>query len=320
MKCGTVSLWMIVLLSLPQTALADFWGACPQQAFLIQGGFDSELISVDLATGNFATVGSFPGSGRINAIGFNVYDGYIYGFVSDFGHVVRLGVGGWELLPPVVGLPPENFLVGDVHPVNANYYVYDRDAGGLYVIELTGWPALLATQVTDPTIGATARIFDFAFNPLDGHLYSVDIDGALIRIDPSDGAETVLGHVGPTGIFGATYFDVQGHLYVQHNQTGFIYLIDLSGGIEGIPPGGPVAQFLSNGPSGQKDGARCALSPGVFPEEVCDNGLDDDFDGLVDLDDDDCSGVNPPAVPMLPPLGFAALIVLLVAARRRIER
>ena len=82
---------------------------------------------------------------------------------------------------------------------------------------------------------------------------------------------------------------VDGNFYVSANQTGTIYVITE---VQDLNAGGNInSNLFAYGPaSGSNDGARCPTAP--VPQEDCDNGLDDDGDGLVDCDDPSCSGVS----------------------------
>ncbi|MXN92495.1 hypothetical protein GR160_14795 [Flavobacterium sp. Sd200] len=43
------------------------------------------------------------------------------------------------------------------------------------------------------------------------------------------------------------------------------------------------------------------LSTACFAQEICDNGIDDDGDGLIDLNDSDCRCGNQTPVPSIIP-------------------
>ena len=80
---------------------------------------------------------------------------------------------------------------------------------------------------------------------------------------------------------------MSGRFYVSANQTGTIYVIQSVQDLNGS--NGMVSNLFAFGPSSaSNDGARCPTAP--VPQEICDNGIDDDGDGLIDCQDPSCSG------------------------------
>ncbi|WP_231874631.1 DUF6923 family protein [Polaribacter atrinae] len=142
---------------------------------------------------------------------------------------------------------------------------------------------------------------DWAFNAVDGHLYTVEKKtNILYRINAATGEVTDLGEVpilsGLSYTYGAVYFDASGRFYVSANQTGTVYVIQ---SVQTLQEGSSLdSNLFAYGPSSSSnDGARCPTAP--VPQEDCANGVDDDGDGLVDCDDPACSGVA--ACPVLAP-------------------
>ncbi|MFK7951229.1 MAG: T9SS type A sorting domain-containing protein, partial [Ekhidna sp.] len=87
------------------------------------------------------------------------------------------------------------------------------------------------------------------------------------------------------GGFGAAWSDEDGNTYFFNNGSGKIYRAAFN-------EQGEILSFAfisTSEPNGSNDGMGCALAQApVFPE-ICDNGLDDDGDGLVDCEDPDCT-------------------------------
>lgn len=240
------------------TALAsDPFESCPSEAFLIQDTV-ARLYGVNLATGYYAELSTNLGtSDKINALAFNFHDNYLYGWGYEFGSPVRIG-NDFQVSPIAVqDLPGANFYVGDIAIERNVYYVYKNGANyGLYAIDLdpADGSAVRATRVVDGS-SLNLRIFDMAFHPSNGFAYAVDRDGLLHEIDVAAGTSQLISDTGVSGTFGATYFDVEGTLYVSRNSDGNVFRIDLTA-LQ------PVAEFYAYGPSsGNNDGARCALAP-----------------------------------------------------------
>jgi len=218
----------------------------------------AQLYGVNLVTGEYSLLSSDLGTNdKINAVGFNFHDNYIYGWGYEWGSIVRIGHDYQAEALTLVDNPGINFFVGDVALSENAYYFYKKGENyGLYKASLDEQAAdyLKTIKITDgSTLNMT--IFDFAFHPSNEYLYTVDKNGQLFRIDPSSGSKSTLGNVGQSGTFGAVYFDVDGKFYISRNSDGYIFIID----VDAI---NPTAEFFAYGPSAsQNDGARCAVAP-----------------------------------------------------------
>ncbi|MCM2679527.1 LruC domain-containing protein [Echinimonas agarilytica] len=250
-QCATVAI----------PAHAAPFSSCPTQAFLIQKT-EAELFGVNLATGFYSSLSNDLGtSGKLNAMGFNFHDDYLYAWSNEFGTLARIGAD-FQIEPLALTgtAPAASFYVGDVAVSHNTYYAYRKGSGylGLFSINLdpTSADYLQWHQVIDG-VSLNLNIFDFAFHPDNELLYSVDNKGVLWQIDWQSGAAISKGNVGQTGTFGAVYFDVDGFLYISRNSDGLIFKIDPTSN-------SPAAEQYAQGPaSGNNDGARCAIAPVV---------------------------------------------------------
>ncbi len=236
--------------------------ACPSQAFLMQDRV-ANLYGVDLSTGYYDFLApSLATDDRINGIGFSFHDAYLYGWGYEFGTVVQIGDDYSAQALQVSGLPVDKgYYVGDVSLNENAYYVYRKGSQyGLYKIPLdpNAIDYLQATKIIDGA-NLELRIYDFAFHPSNGLLYSVDRNGLLQSIDASTGALTTIASLSTTGTFGAVYFDVDGNLYYSRNSDGNIFRLNPTDST-------PTPELYAYGPkSSQNDGARCALAPAIDP-------------------------------------------------------
>jgi hypothetical protein len=246
---------------------------------------------VDLASGNSFLVAENITPGNINAAAYNPTDGYIWGSLSSpTRSIVRIGEDFQTTTFYVPELPSSNRYVGDVSADG----IYHLKGGGTtyYKIDLDPASETYTQHVGTATLSQNINIHDWAFNAVDNMLYTVEKgSNRLYRIDPTTSSVQSLGTVpilsGLNYTYGAVYFDASGRFYVSANQTGTIYVIqsvqDLTGN------NGMVSNLFAFGPSSaSNDGARCPTAP--VPQEICDNGIDDDGDGLIDCEDPSCSG------------------------------
>lgn len=259
---------IISLLSYPSTTHASPFNQCPTEAFLIQDTV-ARIYGVNLATGYYEELSSAMGTNsKINAIGFNFHDDYLYGYGYEERTVVKIGADFIARPLIVSGLPDTSFYVGDVALNRNSYYIYrGGSAYGLYRIDLNQDSSnyLNTVRIVNGS-QLNLSIFDFAFHPNNGQLYSVDRNGNLWQINPETGEAINLANVGQSGTFGAVYFDVSGYFYISRNSDGHIFRIDI-----GAPS--PTAEFFAFGPSsGNNDGARCAVAPIVTAQSTIDFG------------------------------------------------
>ncbi|MDC8005410.1 T9SS type A sorting domain-containing protein [Aureisphaera galaxeae] len=263
---------------------------CDYNAYLFQR---NDVFAINLASGSYFEVATDIVAGNINAAGYNPADGYIWGSLSTPERtIVQIGVDFSVTSYTIPELPTSNRYVGDIS-VDGIYYL-KGGATTYYKIDLDPSSPNYTQFIESATLTNSINVHDWAFNSVDGHLYTVEkTSNVLYRINPENGVVTSLGEVpilsGNTYTYGAVYFDASGRFYVSSNQTGTIYIIY---NVQDIIPGGSmVSNLFSFGPSSSSnDGARCPTAP--VPQEDCSNGIDDDGDGLVDCDDPSCSGVD----------------------------
>jgi LruC domain-containing protein len=236
---------------------------CPSKAFLMQQSV-AQLYGVNLVTGNYELLsGDLGTSDKINAVGFNFNDNYIYGWGYEWGTLVQID-DTYQATPLIlIDNPGVNFYVGDTALNENSYYFYKKgSAYGLYKVSLDEQSSeyLKVNKVIDG-LSLSLTIFDFAFHPTNNYLYTVDRNGLLYQIDVTTGVSTNLGNVGEQGTFGAVYFDVDGNLYISRNSDGYVFIIN-------VADPNPLATFFAYGPSAsQNDGARCAIAP-IVDESV----------------------------------------------------
>ncbi|MEY8199778.1 MAG: LruC domain-containing protein [Colwellia sp.] len=224
----------------------------------------AQLYGVNLVTGDYSLLSNNLGTNdKINAIGFNFHDNYIYGWGYEWGTLVRIG-DDYQATPiTLANNPGVNFYVGDIALSENSYYFYKKGLDyGLYKVSLDE-ESTEYLQVIKVINGQnlSLAIYDLAFHPDNGFAYTVDKNGQLYQINVTNGAPIALGDIGEVGTFGAVYFDVDGNFYISRNSDGYVFIID-------IEAQEPKATFFAYGPSAsQNDGARCAVAP-VIDESI----------------------------------------------------
>jgi len=262
---------------------------CDYNAYLFQA---NDVYAIDLASGSSYLVKKDITPGNVNAVGYNPADGYIWGSLSSpEKSIVKIGKNFQTETFYIPELPTANRYVGDVSSTG----IYHLKPGGstAYRVDLNPDSDTYGQFLSTFTLSSNLNIHDWAFNAVDGLLYTVEKKtNNLYRIDPNTGDALNLGTVpvldGLNYTFGAVYFDVEGRFYVSANQTGTVYVIQ---DVQNLEVGSTLdSNLFAFGPSSSlNDGARCPTAP--VPQEDCKNGIDDDGDGLTDCDDPSCSGV-----------------------------
>ncbi|WP_299338978.1 T9SS type A sorting domain-containing protein [uncultured Psychroserpens sp.] len=261
---------------------------CDYNAYLFQY---NDVYAIDLASGSSYQVAENITQGNVNAAAYNPADGFIWGsLTSPAKTIVRIGKNFTTTTYYIDQLPTNNRYVGDVSPQG----IYYLKGGGTtyYKIDLDPESVNYTEHQETAVLSQNINIHDWAFNAVDGMLYTVEKNtNILYRIDASNGNVQAIGEVpilsGLNYTYGAVYFDAEGRFYVSANQTGTIYVIQ---NVQTLVANSSMdSNLFAFGPSSSSnDGARCPTAPVL--QEICDNGIDDDGDGLIDCQDPSCSG------------------------------
>lgn len=251
------TLLFIGFITLATGLSAEPFTDCPTEAFLIQNK-QADLFGVQLSTGFYEEIApSDWGQEKMNAIGFNYHDNYLYAYNYYYGSIVKID-SNYNVTPLwPSNMPNTGFYVGDIAVASNTYYLYRPGSKyGLYRIEMDeAHSDYMSLERVASGSQLSLNIYDMAFHPDNGLAYSVDRWGNLHQINVDVGSSSKLSNVGQSGVFGAVYFDVSGNLYISRNNDGHIYRIDTNSNY-------PVAEFFAYGPaSSNNDGARCALAP-----------------------------------------------------------
>ncbi|MGL5151286.1 MAG: DUF6923 family protein [Clostridium sp.] len=253
---------------------------CQSYAWIVavpSGLTGSRLYKVDLATGSNENKGIVSPVVAVNAIGYNSTDGNIYGWNTTLSGIVRVTPDRNVLtFSSVPNLPNSNYNVGDVD-ANGYLYIYFQNSANFYVIDVNPNRETFMNLV-DPAngyqlqssgpfgvaIGTALALSDWAFNPLDGFIYTLTTtDGIVRRIDPVTGAVTPLtttpAVAGPSG-YGSQFFDNYNNLYALDNSNGRIYRYPLT------PTTATRILFSLSVASTGNDGARCPIAPINFAQ------------------------------------------------------
>ncbi|GAA4848062.1 hypothetical protein GCM10023331_35970 [Algivirga pacifica] len=206
---------------------------------------------------------------QVNAIGFNIIDGFIYGSLRNDPRIVRVDPVTYNVsyfnIPQLQG---KDNIVGDVN-LDGFYYLRNNKDSKLEVdiIDLRDVDGAGPLYTNTLTLSENINFADWAFSPVDNNLYAVQADkNALVRIDPTTMQITFTipvsgdGFNNNTGGYGAVYFDREGNFYASNNNSGKIHILRA---VHEIPNNATstTAELFVQGPSSDKnDGARCALA------------------------------------------------------------
>ncbi len=196
---------------------------------------------------------------HVNATAFNVIDGFMYCIANGSQRLIRFDTDGnyTDLGPlPING----NIFVGGFD-TKGNYYVMQGSDTEVFKINVN----TLVVETLIISTNLTFQAADWAYVEADDKFYGVGGD-RLFAFDPNNLgviAYPLFGLENTPGGFGGAFSTANGGLFVSNNQTGSIFLIDISSlqALEVI--GGP--------PSGINDGASCPCALPPFPAIIPQN-------------------------------------------------
>jgi CshA-type fibril repeat protein len=223
----------------------------------------TSLYSFNLSTGAATLIkdGVLPEPNRfLNGFGYNIVDNFIYGYRYNTSQIVRLGSNGDVETLPVIGLATNgSYATGDVSP-NGVLYLYGSNSVVAVNLSNPVTSLLAVTRLSGATAtSALSGLNDWAFSPIDGKIYGVTANKALVSYDPVANTATRIGAVAglesQSGSFGAIFMDGNGTMYIGNNTSGNIYRISAPH----LATGNVTATFFSNSLAGRNpgDGARC---------------------------------------------------------------
>lgn len=286
LKNQTVLL-LVILLSLT-TQAQNIPFNCDYSAYLFQR---NDVYAIDLASGNSYLAATDITPGNINATAYNPADGFIWGYLSSPSKtIVRIGKDFQTTSFTIPELTNGNKYVGDIS--SGGIYYFKAGGTSYFKIDLNPSSPTYTQYLSTENLSQNISIHDWAFNAVDDNLYAVEKNtNILYRINPTTSIVTPLGIIpilsGLNYTYGAVYFDADGRFYVSANETGTVYVIQSVQDLDGINV--IESNLFAFGPSSSSnDGARCPTAP--VAQEICDNGIDDDGDGLIDCEDPSCSG------------------------------
>ena len=207
---------------------------CMPTALMFQNK-PTDINLLDLSTGSMDLLIDNVLSNNINAVGYNVKDGYFWGSdrTARDGTIVQIGEdfsGNIISKSYQVSNFTGSSYVGDI---DSNGHLYLKDNKTVYVIDLDPSSENYLTKIRTFTLASSITLADWAFNPNDNLLYAIN-NGKntkyLYKIDPTTG--TILSktntNLTDNRTFGASFFDSEGFLYSYDNKTGEIFRTDVN--------------------------------------------------------------------------------------------
>ncbi len=239
---------------------------CSQDAYLFSGPAHSRSAhTIDLGTGDYKLEKDGIDS-QINATGYNVKDNMIWGYDINTYKVIKIDADYNIVSYKVEGLPDGKYYAGDVS-LDGILYLKKHNDNTLYRVDLNSGTPVYKDKITlsrsflSAITGQTWNFGDFAFNPVDGKLYSINEieEGGshrLYRIDPESGKMKSfdIGMDEDYERFHTFVFDKSGNLYF-YASKGKIYKIAIGDGSKNSYSYTLFTQTEIK--SGGGDGARC---------------------------------------------------------------
>ena len=234
---------------------------------------------------SFGIASNCPNGGEnlaLDGMGYRVADGLIYGISGDDDEIsiYRLGAEGRVEHYADIEAPHGYTFTTDIGDISTEdeYLLHGTDSKGkevLLTLDLSEVDQAISqnTSMPEPTVRKLASnlpdINDWAYNPLDQMLYSIETDkGSVVEIDITQDPIKVKknnANGNKMGTFGAVYFGADGTLYTMQDDDGTnsrVYIVNY----EDCPGQncGDRILLASGEQVAQGDGASCAAGlPGL---------------------------------------------------------
>ncbi len=281
---------------------------CSSEAYIYYSDTLSDPTDVDVIdlieqTSTTAKKAIYPVN--VNAIGYSVYDNFIWGFDVENYKVVKTDVNYKTTSYEIAGLENYKYHIGDVSPNGILYMTsaYHKSVDG---VESDGIKRIYRVDVNPnshkflkvlPKIELSDQNLygaDWAFHPIDEKIYMVErFSGDLYQIDPDDGSVVNKGNTGfDYADSHVQFFDKDGYFYFFKDND--FYRIDIT------DPDNPKpkAEYFTHLPLPLNgDAARCAYAPmGVaYDISVSDSNMSEGDSGSSYLKFIITTGENAPA-------------------------
>lgn len=210
------------------------------------------LYAVNLITGTETSLGAVRNSAnanlRVNGIGYNTVDNFIWGSQPGTSNILKIGSNGIAQSFPVTNLPASEFNAGDVDAAG-NLYLYVASASTIYKINLTG-PTYSATAITV----TGSNLGDFSVSADGTKIYGVSAGNGDLVVYTLSGSTSsrVATDIGFSAANFASFMDSRGNMFIKSHTTGDVYLLDPTDATVGTPKKVYVGTAMTNA-----DGAQC---------------------------------------------------------------
>ncbi|MEM8584493.1 MAG: gliding motility-associated C-terminal domain-containing protein [Bacteroidota bacterium] len=263
---------------------------CEEEAVFYQILDGNTFVRLDPENGSFVEI--YQNNYRVNAIGYNTQDGFIYGIRSTppsmRNHLVKIGMDGvFEDQGPIENLPFSSeyiYLSGDFDN-NGRLFINNTQVSNIYEININERLVASVYPQSFALTGITELVYLPDSENDEGKFYSLNrIEGNLLEFNPATG---ILQHLGPLSpsvscdlAFGAGFADSSGFLYFFCNSSGEVLKVD---------PDNMSSEFVLNTSTllELNDGASCpfgsfSLQEPVIFEEFVSICAGEDFQGFTE--------------------------------------
>ena len=247
--------------------------------------FDNQFIGTfDPDRGIYRDVTVLKSISQVNGIALNSSDGHLYASAilsNSKNELVIIGKDG-TIKKLGLSLPSsEVYFMGSINEKN-ELFLGNYDSN-ILKIDLSQ-SILQVVETNIPYPGGT----DFAFSKIDQKLYALSNENKLIQINVQDEVVTAFPLIGTinadNGYYGGAWSTNDGGLFFVNGTSGKIYSIDIDTKVA-------TQTTSASGNLNFLDAGNC-IDANSQIEFECNNGIDDDGDGLADCQDPDCINSN----------------------------
>ncbi|CAM5619022.1 hypothetical protein SSPIM334S_02745 [Streptomyces spiroverticillatus] len=210
---------------------------CSSSVFTSVGNGPTDLYRFDPLTGQATKIDNTTRAQGYDGIGVSSLNGHIYGTAIGTDRYTKLieidpagGITQHDLDPALQNIGSAAYDIGAVSPDGTKLYVQYNSSYPTFIINIDPSAGPVGKRVGQFTVSTGNGLYDWAFHPIDGKLYSLATDGRLVRVDPDTAtANRQTSAMLPGAQYRGVFFDSYGNLYGVDNSTpGKVFQVDLT--------------------------------------------------------------------------------------------
>ncbi|MCX5200195.1 GEVED domain-containing protein [Streptomyces sp. NBC_00237] len=210
---------------------------CTSSVYTSVGNGPTDLYRFDPLSGRATKLDNTTRAQGYDGIGVSSLNGHVYGTAIGADRFTKLveidpagGVTHHDLDPALQSIGTPAYDIGAVSPDGTKLYVHYNSSYPTFIINIDPSAGPVGKRVGQFNVSTGNGLYDWAFHPIDGKLYSIATDGRLVRVDPDTATSARQSSAMlPGAQYRGVFFDSYGNLYGVDNSTpGKVFQVDLT--------------------------------------------------------------------------------------------